>query len=105
MARDPNLRTIFIDSVVAFLQKFGFEGLDFDWEYPGFFEGSDPENDKDNFSALIRELAERLHPMGYLLSSAVSPGYEKVRVTLRRLITYHNYYFGPRNQFEFEFFD
>ena len=81
MARDPSLRAIFIDSVVAFLQKFGFEGLDFDWEYPGFFEGADPENDRDNFSALIRELAETLHPMGYLLSSAVSPGYEKVRET------------------------
>merc|ERR1719151_260236 len=40
--------------------------------------GADPENDRDNFSALIRELAETLHPMGYLLSSAVSPGYEKI---------------------------
>ena len=78
MARDPGLRAVFIDSVVAFLQKFGFEGLDFDWEYPGFFDGSDEENDRDNFSALIRELAERLHPLGYLLSSAMSPGYEKI---------------------------
>ena len=78
MARDPARRTVFIDSVVAFMQKFGFEGLDFDWEYPGFFEGSDEENDRDNFSALIKEIAERLHPMGYILTAAVSPGYEKV---------------------------
>ena len=78
MARDPARRAVFIDSVVAFMQKFGFEGLDFDWEYPGFFEGSDPENDRDNFSALIKEIAERLHPLGYILTAAVSPGYEKV---------------------------
>jgi len=78
MAADPALRKVFIDSVMAFIQKFGFEGLDFDWEYPGFFEGSDPENDRDNFSALIKELAETLHPMGYVLTAAVSPGYEKV---------------------------
>ena len=79
MARDPARRAVFIDSVVAFMQKFGFEGLDFDWEYPGFFEGADPENDRDNFSALIKEIAETLHPLGYILTAAVSPGYEKVR--------------------------
>ena len=78
MAADPARRAVFIDSVVAFMQKFGFEGLDFDWEYPGFFDGSDPENDRDNFSQLVKEIAETLHPLGYILTAAVSPGYEKV---------------------------
>jgi GH18 family chitinase len=40
MAADPSLRTIFIDSIVEFCAQFGFEGVDFDWEYPSFFEGS-----------------------------------------------------------------
>ena len=90
MARDPARRAVFIDSVVAFMQKFGFEGLDFDWEYPGFFEGSDEENDRDNFSALIKEIAERLHPLGYILTAAVSPGYEKVLSVERFLFWFLN---------------
>ena len=78
MAADPAYRKVFIDSVLAFLPKYGFEGLDFDWEYPGAREGSDPDHDKENFAILVKELAEALHPAGYLLTAALSPGYEKV---------------------------
>lgn len=31
MARDPNARKIFVDSVLEFLQKYDFDGLDLDW--------------------------------------------------------------------------
>ena len=34
MASSLASRTKFINSVVAFLQKFGFDGFDIDWEYP-----------------------------------------------------------------------
>lgn len=34
MVSDPSQRTKFLNSVIAFIQKFGFDGLDFDWEYP-----------------------------------------------------------------------
>jgi len=78
MAADPAYRKVFIDSVLAFLPKYGFEGLDFDWEYPGAREGSDPDHDKENFAILVKELAEALHPAGYLLTAALSPGYEKI---------------------------
>ena len=71
MAADPALRTRFIDSVLEFVERFGFEGVDFDWEYPGFFEGADPENDRDNYSALIKELAEALHPLGLVFPCTV----------------------------------
>jgi chitinase len=56
MAKDSVKRKTFIDSVVPFLQLYGFEGLDFDWEYPGDREGSDPDNDKENFSILVSVL-------------------------------------------------
>lgn len=34
MVSDPAKRATFTNSVIAFLQRYNFDGLDFDWEYP-----------------------------------------------------------------------
>lgn len=52
MVSDQDNRTSFVESVVPFLQKYRFDGLDFDWEYPGS-NGGRPE-DKRNFVILLR---------------------------------------------------
>lgn len=71
MASTPEGRQRFAQSVLGFLNKYGFDGLDFDWEYPAA-RGGGPQ-DKQNFVLLLQELRKVLGP-GRLLTAAVSAG-------------------------------
>ena len=55
MAQYESTRATFISSAVNFLQQYGFDGLDIDWEYPGSRDGSRPE-DRENFVSLVKEM-------------------------------------------------
>ncbi|XP_005191759.1 probable chitinase 10 [Musca domestica] len=76
MVLDPQARRRFIESVLAFCEKYGFEGLDLDWEYPVCWQvdcSKGSANEKEGFASLVRELSEAFKPKGLLLSAAVSP--------------------------------
>lgn len=73
---DPTARARFVKHVVEFIDKYNFEGLDLDWEYPVCWQvecdkGSPKE--KQGFTELVKELATEFRPRGWLLSAAVSP--------------------------------
>lgn len=34
LVNDPAARARFVDHMIDFLDKYGFDGLDLDWEYP-----------------------------------------------------------------------
>ncbi|PSN37019.1 Acidic mammalian chitinase [Blattella germanica] len=70
MAATEESRNEFADSVVAFVQRFNFDGFDLDWEYPTK-RGGVPE-DKENYSLLLQTLSEKLHDKGLTLSVAVA---------------------------------
>jgi GH18 family chitinase len=63
MAADPVSRGTFNDSVIDFIKKWGFDGVDIDWEYPGV-DGNDPgastPQDGDNLVLLIQDLRLKL---------------------------------------------
>jgi chitinase len=61
MALTEQSRKTFIDSAVAFIEKYNLDGLDVDWEFPGQAGATNhfrPE-DKQNYTALLKELRQR----------------------------------------------
>lgn len=72
MASSSSDRATFIQSVVEFLEKYDFDGLDLDWEYPAARGGK--AEDKANFAALVTEMKTAFKPKNYLLTAAVSAG-------------------------------
>lgn len=76
LVRDSASRRRFVTQAVDFIEKYGFEGLDLDWEYPVCWQTECNKgfaDEKDGFRDLVRELSVEFKPRGLLLSSAVSP--------------------------------
>uniref|UniRef100_A0A182QY58 chitinase n=1 Tax=Anopheles farauti TaxID=69004 RepID=A0A182QY58_9DIPT len=76
LVRSAAARAKFVEHVIGFLEKYGFDGLDLDWEYPVCWQVDCKKgfaDEKEGFTALVRELSEAFAPRGWLLSAAVSP--------------------------------
>ncbi|XP_052744323.1 endochitinase [Bicyclus anynana] len=64
-------RKTFIDSIIKFINDYGFDGLDLDWEYPGATDRDGKPEDKANFLALCQELRVPFDEQGWELTAAV----------------------------------
>lgn len=76
LVNSASARRKFVKHAIAFLDSYGFDGLDLDWEYPKCWQtecNRGPESDKEGFAHLAAELHAVLHPQGRLLTAAVSP--------------------------------
>lgn len=76
MAGSKKSRKQFVHSVVRFLEKHGFDGLEVDWEYPTKRGGHG--RDRKKFVLLLRDLRKEFDQHDLILSAAVSAGKEIV---------------------------
>jgi chitinase len=86
VALTADSRRLFARSAVSFIKRYGFDGVDIDWEYPvaGGLPGNTyrPE-DRQNYTLLLAELRaqldaqEALDGRQYYLSAATPAGYDK----------------------------
>lgn len=67
MAMTKENRTAFIANAMDWIEKYGFDGIDIDWEYPvngGWGTISSAPEDKENFTFLMQELRVALDELG-----------------------------------------
>ena len=80
VASTPLLRAAFAHSCTDALREYGFDGIDIDWEYPGFAPHKGTDADRENFTLLLQTLKDSLATLGksggrtYLLTAAVAAG-------------------------------
>lgn len=49
-------RATFITNLLGFLSEYGYDGVDFDWEYPGADDRGGSDQDAANYVLLLKEL-------------------------------------------------
>eukprot|EP00804_Cyclotella_cryptica_P014807 CCRYP_015026-RF/>CCRYP_015026-RF protein AED:0.11 eAED:0.11 QI:481/0.94/0.95/1/0.78/0.75/20/1173/1223 len=80
MAADSTARANFAQNCVDLIKAYDFDGIDIDWEYPGFEEHSGTPDDKANFPLLLDDVRSKLDELGeqtgryYGLTAAIPCG-------------------------------
>ncbi|KAL2862706.1 glycoside hydrolase superfamily [Aspergillus lucknowensis] len=64
LAASKDAQDEFFESVVSFLARYSFDGVDLDWEYPVAEDRGGIEEDYKNFVTLVKRLRQRLNQLG-----------------------------------------
>lgn len=77
VSADEQRRKKFAQSCLDLIREYDFDGIDVDWEYPGYVEHQGTPADKENFTKLLRIVKDSLSALGnrngrtYLLTAAL----------------------------------
>ena len=75
LINNSSARRNFIKSSVSFLQRHGFDGMSFEWNYPVCWQshcGDGPSSDRPNLTKLLQELKKQFDASQLTLAVAVS---------------------------------
>ncbi|KAJ6071566.1 hypothetical protein N7499_009580, partial [Penicillium canescens] len=64
IAKSSKNRATFAKNVMAFLDEYGFDGVDLDWEYPGAGDRGGKKEDTDNYVKLMKDLRSKFKDSG-----------------------------------------
>ncbi|USP75586.1 hypothetical protein yc1106_02860 [Curvularia clavata] len=80
-AATSDSRKAFAESIVATLRKYGLDGIDLDWEYPGADDRGGRPEDYENYVYLLQTIKQHLKEAdpGYVLSIAIPASYWYLR--------------------------
>ena len=84
IAADPVKRQNFAQNCVQLIETYHFDGIDLDWEYPGYAPNGGTPADKQNFTLLLQEIRAALDELEiqngqeYLLTSCFGASQEKM---------------------------
>lgn len=77
MVASSTARATFISNLLGFLSQYGFDGVDFDWEYPGASDRGGQDGDGKNYTKLLQELRAAIRASGkdYLVTFTAPTSY------------------------------
>lgn len=85
MAKDETSRKIFARNCKNLIVDYNFDGIDLDWEYPGYAAHNGHDYDKQNFHLLLRDIRTELDDLGnktgrvYGLTAALPCGPKNIK--------------------------
>lgn len=77
IAADPTIRANFVQACVGLIDTYGFDGVDLDWEYPGYAPHNGGPADMNNFTLLLQDIRAAFDSLTlvtgdtYLITSAM----------------------------------
>ena len=84
-------RSKFITNLLSFLRNYAFDGVDFDWEYPGAPDRGGNPNDGINYTEFFKELQAAIanEPQNYIVSFTAPTSYWYLRhFNLKNMMQY-----------------
>ena len=64
VAADPQKRANFAHWCVKHIRQYGFDGIDVDWEFPGYVRHKGTSQDRQNFTLLLQTVRDSLQALG-----------------------------------------
>jgi len=64
LAKNPTARKTFAANCVKLIESYDFDGIDIDWEYPGYEEHMGTPEDTQNYSLLLQDIRSALDELG-----------------------------------------